>query len=70
MDTTTTTDANTNITCESGESFQSEVRRTLKYFSDKVVAVPDNPDMVQDQFVLQQWRDIEEISSGLRLRIV
>jgi hypothetical protein len=53
-----TTDAN--ITNGSGESFQSAVRRTLEYFFDKV-ALPDNPEQVQHNFLLQQWRDIEEM---------
>jgi hypothetical protein len=53
-----TTDAN--ITSRSGESFQSNVRGVQKLFSDKL-ARPDNPDTVQDQFLLQQWRGIEEM---------
>jgi hypothetical protein len=53
-----TTDAN--ITCQSGESFQSSVRRTLEYFSDKL-ALPDNPEMLQHQLAIQQWRTIEEM---------
>jgi hypothetical protein len=53
-----TTDAN--ITGRSGESFQSAVRRTLEQFFDKV-ALPDNPETVQHQFQLQQWRAIEEM---------
>jgi hypothetical protein len=36
------------------------VRKTVTTFSDKV-ALPDNPRLVQDQFQLQQWRDIEEM---------
>ena len=52
------TDAN--ITMRSGASFLSWVRATLNSFSDKLVR-PDNPDRVQDQFVLQQWRGIEEM---------
>jgi ankyrin repeat protein len=53
-----TTDAN--ITFRSGDSFQSEVRRTVEYFSDKV-ALPDNPETMQHQFAIQQWREIEEM---------
>jgi hypothetical protein len=53
-----TTDAN--ITERSGESFLVMVRKTVTTFSDKV-ALPDNPRLVQDQFQLQQWRDIEEM---------
>jgi hypothetical protein len=36
------------------------VRKAVKYFSDKV-ALPDNPDQIQDQFLLQQWHEIEEM---------
>jgi hypothetical protein len=53
-----TTDAN--ITMRSGTSFLVGVRRTLKLFSDKL-ARPDNPEQVQHQFLLQQWREIEEM---------
>jgi hypothetical protein len=53
-----TTDVN--ITMRSGFSFLAMVRGTVKEFSDKV-ALPDNPDQVQHQFVLQQWRAIEEM---------
>jgi hypothetical protein len=50
-----TTDANI---YRSGSSFLVRVRSTVTVFSDEV-ALPDNPDQVQHQFVLQQWRDIE-----------
>jgi hypothetical protein len=53
-----TTDVN--ITMRSGASFLSRVRYTVKYFCDKL-ALPDNPDNVQHQFVLRQWRAIEEM---------
>jgi hypothetical protein len=53
-----TTDVN--ILCQSGESFLDMVRFTVKNFSDKA-ALPDNPEQIQHQFQLQQWRDIEEI---------
>jgi hypothetical protein len=53
-----TTDAN--ITDRSGQSFHDMVRRTLKYFSDNL-ALPDNPETVQHQFLLKQWREIEEM---------
>jgi hypothetical protein len=36
------------------------VRDAVSYFSDQV-SLPDNPDRVKDQFVLQQWREIEEM---------
>jgi hypothetical protein len=53
-----TTDVN--ITTRSGASFLAGVRETLKCFSDEV-ARPDNPDKVQHEVLLQQWRDIEEM---------
>ncbi len=53
-----TTDVN--ITTRSGASFLDVVRSTITDFSDEV-ALPDNPDKVRDQFLLQQWRDIEEM---------
>jgi hypothetical protein len=49
-----------NITNLSGASFLLGVRKAVKYFSDKV-ALPDNPDQIQDQFLLHQWREIEEM---------
>jgi hypothetical protein len=51
-----TTDAN--ITTRSGASFLARVRLTTTCFSE-VVALPDNPERVQHQFKLQQWREIE-----------
>jgi hypothetical protein len=48
----------TNITAQSGASFLTRVRITVMYFSDKVT-LPANPDRVQHEFLLQQWRDIE-----------
>jgi hypothetical protein len=53
-----TTDAN--ITTRSGESFLARVRHTVEHFSQKI-ALPNNPEKVQDEFVLQQWRGIEEM---------
>jgi hypothetical protein len=53
-----TTDVN--ITTRSGASFLAWVRLTVKVFSDKIVR-PDNPEQVQDQFLLQQWREIEDM---------
>jgi hypothetical protein len=53
-----TTDAN--ITYGSGESFLDGVRLTIATLSERV-ALPDNPRQVQDQFRLQQWREIEEM---------
>jgi hypothetical protein len=32
----------------------------VKYFSDQI-ARPDNTEKVQHQFLLQQWREIEEM---------
>jgi ankyrin repeat protein len=53
-----TTDAN--ITTRSGASFLPAVRETAELFSD-IVAFPDNPEKVQHQFLLEQWRKIEEM---------
>jgi hypothetical protein len=54
-----TTDVN--ITTRSGESFLARARAAVKYFSDNV-ALPDNPEQVQQhQFLLQQWRVIEDM---------
>jgi hypothetical protein len=53
-----TTDAN--ITDRSGASFLLKVRKTIEYFSERI-ALPENPDRVQHQFLLQQWREIEEM---------
>jgi hypothetical protein len=53
-----TTDAN--ITARTGASFLAGVRSTVTHFS-YTSAHPDNPDQVQDQLLLQQWRDIEEM---------
>jgi hypothetical protein len=48
------------MTTRSGASFLAFVRMTVKDFSDKI-ALPHNPDQVQHQFLLQQWRESEEI---------
>jgi hypothetical protein len=53
-----TTDGNT--TTRSGESFLARVRTAVEYFS-YAISRPDNPDRVQHQFLLQQWRGIEEM---------
>jgi hypothetical protein len=53
-----TTDAN--ITTQSGGSFLAMVRVDMKYFSDSI-AHPDNPERIQHQFLLRQWREIEEM---------
>jgi hypothetical protein len=50
------TDAN--ITTRSGASFLAKVCSDVKHFSD-AISLPNNPDRVQHQFVLQQWREIE-----------
>jgi hypothetical protein len=49
-----------NITNRSGESFLATVRSTITDFSDKI-ALPDNPGLVQHQFLLHLWRGIAEI---------
>jgi ankyrin repeat protein len=53
-----TTDAN--MTNRSGESFLFKVRKTVKFFTNKI-AIPDSPDQVQHQFLLQQWIASEEM---------
>jgi hypothetical protein len=53
-----TTDAN--ITSRSGASFLAWVRADVKYFSDQI-ARPGNADRIQHQFLLRQWREIEEM---------
>jgi hypothetical protein len=48
-----------NITDRSGAStFLTRVRNAVKCFSDQISS-PDNPDQIQHQFLLHQWRDIE-----------
>jgi hypothetical protein len=54
-----TTDVN--ITTGSGVSFLAGVRTTITWFSDDGVAHPDYPDLLQHQFLHQQWREIEEM---------
>jgi hypothetical protein len=53
-----TTDVN--IANYDGESFLAKVRKTIDALS-MAVTFPDNPELVQHQFVLQQWRDVEEM---------
>jgi hypothetical protein len=53
-----TTDAN--ITTGSGEFFLTTVRSLITAYSE-VITFPDNPKKVQQQFLLQQWREIEEM---------
>jgi hypothetical protein len=48
------------VTAQSGASFLAGVRSTFTNFSDKI-ASPDNPDQVQHQLLLQQWRVIERM---------
>jgi hypothetical protein len=54
-----TTDAN--ITTQSGASFLARVRSVIT--DSSYIAPPGNPDpdQIQHHFLLQQWRDIEEI---------
>jgi hypothetical protein len=49
-----------NVTSFYGMSFMGGILRAVKSLSEKVV-LPDNPDRVQHQFSLQQWRKIEEM---------
>jgi hypothetical protein len=51
-----TTDAN--ITSRSGESFLTRIR--IEELTNKVPR-PDNPDRIQEEFLLRQWREIEEM---------
>jgi hypothetical protein len=53
-----TTDAN--ITSSTGASFLAIVRMFIAAYSEQI-ARPDTPDKVQVQFLLQQWREIEEM---------
>jgi hypothetical protein len=53
-----TTDVN--ITDQSGESFLTWVRRTVKSFSYRIT-FPDDPEQVQHEFLLEQWIAIEEM---------
>jgi hypothetical protein len=53
-----TTDVN--ITNYDGESFLAKVHKTIAALS-MAVTFPNNPELVQHQFVLQQWRDVEEM---------
>jgi hypothetical protein len=55
-----TTDVN--ITAQSGFSFLAKVRGAVEYLSDQVAPPDNHPDWwVKDKFVLQQWREIEEM---------
>jgi hypothetical protein len=49
-----------NIIERSGESFLAMVRAAVKCFSEAFV-LSDNPDQVQDQFLHEQWRVIEDM---------
>jgi hypothetical protein len=51
---------NVNITAKAGASFLGLVRGAVMFFSDKV-ALLDNLDRAGDQFVLQQWCEIEKM---------
>jgi hypothetical protein len=48
------------ITGRYGQAFLARVRKAVFHFANEI-ARPDNPEQVQHQFMLQQWRDIEEI---------
>jgi hypothetical protein len=49
-----------NVTTQSEASFYVRVLNTLLYFLEQV-KIPDNPDRVQHQFLVQQWREIKEM---------
>jgi hypothetical protein len=53
-----TTDVN--LITRVGHSFLAGVRLSVQHFSDEA-ARPDNTEKVQHQFLLQQWRGIEEM---------
>ena len=53
-----TTDAN--ITNRSGQSFLARIREAALYITNEI-AHPDNNEKVQHQFLLRQWRDIEDM---------
>jgi hypothetical protein len=53
-----TTDVN--ITARSGETFRASIKKAIAYFAYRN-ALPDNPERAQHQFLLQQWREIEEM---------
>jgi hypothetical protein len=53
-----TTDVN--ITTPAGASFLDAVRATITFVSHGITH-PDNPEKFQYQFLLQQWREIEEM---------
>jgi hypothetical protein len=52
--------ADVNITNRSGESFLAKVRKMIANISDRI-SLHDNPGRVQHQFLLRQWREIEEM---------
>jgi hypothetical protein len=49
-----------NIITRSGASFLARVRADVEYFSDQITRT-DNPRRIQHQFLLRQWREIEEM---------
>jgi hypothetical protein len=49
-----------NITTRSGASYLARVRSTIMDLSDEATG-PDNPDEIKSQFLLQQWREVEEM---------
>ncbi len=54
-----TTDVN--ITTRSGESFLVRLQTHITTFADVLARYPVHTDRVQHKFLLQQWRDIEEM---------
>jgi hypothetical protein len=51
---------NVNIIDRFGISFPANVRRAIQFFSFQV-ALPNNPDRVEDRFLYQQWCEIEKM---------
>jgi hypothetical protein len=49
-----------NISTRAGECYLVTVRYLITSLCDQI-AFPDNPDQLEQQFLLQQWREIEEM---------
>jgi hypothetical protein len=58
--TTPTMNIDTHITNRAGLTFFDMVHSTIDAFSDKV-ALPECPDRAKHEFLLQQWREIEQM---------
>jgi hypothetical protein len=49
-----------NITTQSGYSFLVGVRKAVEYLPIRI-ALPDSPEQIKHQFLLQQWIEIEDM---------